>query len=418
MTTRRSFLRTLSGLPLAAAATQEVLAALTAATMQASMWIYLWDLVDEGYDAVLARLKEHGLTSISLATAYHAGKFLSPHNPKRKVVFLEDGTVNFQPNPGLYRRIKPRTNSLVEKGHHLRTVQEHAGRAGLQTRSWVVCCHNSSLGKAYPSTVTRTAFGDLLYHNLCPSNLEVREYLRQLVSDIAALRVSAIELEALQFQGYTHGEHHEREGIVLGMVPRFLLGLCFCDDCVKGAQMVGLDLKPIRSFVRKTLEECFENPEAVADRYPTLESLPSGLFVPFMDWRTNVVASLVQEVTEAARGVKVRPMVSLDPVARKMVGMNPERVAAITGGVLALGYAKNPEDLRAPLSELQALIPDREVTVGMQVGMPESGGKTEFLGRIKVARELGITSFNFYNYGFIPLKNLSWISESMLPQEQ
>jgi len=382
------------------------------------MWIYLWDLVDEGYDTVLARLKEHRLTSISVATAYHAGKFLAPHNPKRKVVFLEDGTVHFDPNPALYGRIKPRANSLVKKGHDLGTVKPFADRMGLETRSWVVCCHNTPLGRAYPSIVTRNAFGDLLYHNLCPSNPDVREYLRALIKDICHLRVSVIELEALQFQGYSHGEHHEREGIVLGVVPRFLLGVCFCDDCIRGAQMVGLDLKPIRSFVRKTLEECFENPEAVAERYPTLDSLPSGLFTPFMDWRTNVVASLVQELTEAAGGVKVRPMVSLDPVARRMSGVNPERVAAITGGVLALGYVKNPGDLRAPLSELQALIPGREVTVGFQVGMPESGGKTEFLGRMKVARELGITSFNFYNYGFIPLRNLSWIAESMLPQGQ
>jgi len=445
MTTRRSFIRILAGVPLAGGSANALLAsvlranasgqshlfgdgftgpaerspagqATTApqgAAMQASMWIYLWDIVDEGYDTVFQRLKDHRLTSISLATAYHAGKFLSPHNPKRKVVFLEDGTVYFQPNQSLYGALKPRVHSLVKKGHHLKKVQESAERAGLQTRSWVVCCHNTPLGKANPGVVTRTAFGDPLYHNLCPSNPDVRFYLRALVKDVAAQGVAVIELEALQFQGYTHGEHHEREGIVLSTVPRFLLGLCFCDSCVKRAQQTGLDLKPVRAFVRTTLEEAFVAPESVADRYPTLGALPSGLFQPFMEWRTNVVASLVQEVTEAAAPVTVRPMVSIDPLARTMVGMNPERVGAITGGILTPGYVKDGAALRPLLSELQALIPDREITVGFQVGMPESGGRPEFLDRMKTAREMGITSFNFYNYGFIPLKNLEWIAESL-----
>jgi len=450
MTTRRSFIRTLAGLPLAAGSANALMASIfhmdpsgqshlftegsnvpadaagrnpldqtnmasQGTAIQASMWIYLWDIVDEGYDTVFRRLKDHRLTSISLATAYHAGKFLAPHNPKRKVVFLEDGTVYFRPNAALYGKIKPRVNSLIGKGHDLRKAQEQAVRAGLQTRSWVVCCHNTPLGRANPAIVTRTAFGDPLYHNLCPSHPDVRQYLRALVKDIAGQGVAVIELEALQFQGYTHGEHHEREGVALGTTSRFLLGLCFCDACQKRAQQVGLDLKSVRAFVRTTLEESFVNPEAVADRYPTLDALPSGLFQHFMEWRTNVVASLVQEVTEAAGPVVVRPMVSIDPVARRMVGMNPERVVAITGGILTPGYVKDGAALRPLLSELQTLIPDREITVGFQVGMPESGGRPEFLDRMKTAREMGITSFNFYNYGFIPLKNLEWIFESLSP---
>jgi len=47
------------------------------------------------------------------------------------------------------------------------------------------------------------------------------------------------------------------------------------------------------------------------------------------------------------------------------------------------------------------------------VGLPESGGKNEFVDRTRAARELGITSFNFYNYGLIPLENLGWIRESL-----
>jgi hypothetical protein len=47
------------------------------------------------------------------------------------------------------------------------------------------------------------------------------------------------------------------------------------------------------------------------------------------------------------------------------------------------------------------------------VGLPESGGRKEFADKMSVAKELGVNSFNFYNYGLIPLQNLTWIKESV-----
>ncbi len=378
------------------------------------MWIYLWDIVDEGYDAVMARLKDARLSSLSLATAYHAGKFLAPHNPKRKVVFLEDGTVYFAPDPKRYKRIAPRVNSLVNAGHGLKRVTAHADRAGLETRSWVVCCHNTPLGRAYPDTVVRTAFGDPLYHNLCPSNDDVRTYLRSLVSDVASQGVSTIELEALQFQGYAHGEHHEREGIALGSIPRFLLGLCFCDACRRAATRAKVDIDTVHRFTKATLEEYFQKPETMEERYPTIRSLPAGVFDEFLGWRCRVITTLIEELASQAKGVQLRPIVNFDPDWRMMVGVDVRAVAAITGGVLMPGYVRDAAALRPVLGRMQESLAGHAITVGMQVGLPESGGKPEFMDRMNLARELGITSFNFYNYGFIPLERLDWIREAMI----
>lgn len=106
-------------------------------------------------------------------------------------------------------------------------------------------------------------------------------------------------------------------------------------------------------------------------------------------------------------------MISLDPSAQKMAGIDVGKISEITGGVLALGYVKDGAALRPPLSMLQSQIPGKTLTVGFQLGLPESGGKVEFLDRMKVARELGISSYNFYNYGLVPQENLSWIKESL-----
>jgi len=416
---RRSFITSLALAPLAvvAARPRGFLAPTersigSSAEYSASMWIYLWDLVDEGYEKVLRNLSENGLTSISLATAYHAGKFLAPHNPKRKVVFLEDGTVYFKPDPKMYGRLHPRINSLVKAGQGLEKAKKAADKFGVRTRAWIVCCHNTPLAMQYPDIASEGAFGDKLYHNLCPSNDDVRRYIRSLVSDIASHDVDAIELEALQFQGYAHGYHHEREGIELNSAARFLLGLCFCPSCIKRAKSTRLDLAPIRRFTKQTLEAWFADPAATAEKYPALDTLPSDVFDPMLEWRKSVISSFVEEVAEAGRNSKLRQMMSVDPLARKLVGVDAAASAKLTGGILALGYVKDGMALREPLNALQAATGEAKITLGLQVGLPESGGKKEFLSKISTAKELGVNSFNFYNYGFIPSQNLTWIKEA------
>ncbi|MGB2869411.1 MAG: hypothetical protein WBD36_13230 [Bacteroidota bacterium] len=413
---RRTFLRNVSAIPLSAPLLGNALVELAKdARISASMWTYLWDLVDEGYGPALARMKENGLTAVSLATAYHAGKFLLPHNPKEKVYFPEDGTVYFDPDPALYRRITPFVNSLVTQGHGLTSVRKAAERADMRTNAWIVCCHNTPLGTKYPDIACETAFGDKVRHNLCPSNADVRHYLRALVRDVANHGVERIELEALQFQGYTHGYHHEREGIPLGGMMTFLLGLCFCPSCMKNAVTAKVNINRVRDFVRTTLEAHFEDPGTMSEQYKSLDDLPPEIFQPFLEWRVSVVASLAREILESTdrTGVHVRPLVSIDPVARVMVGVNPGKIASTTGGFLVPGYVKDGDALREPLRALQAQAGAGEVIVGLQVGLPGSGGETEFLSRLQAARDLGVRNFNFYNYGFIPLKNLAWIKRGL-----
>jgi hypothetical protein len=411
---RRRFIRTASLLP-AALALRGSFSSFAQSRISASMWIYLWDFADEGYENVFRRLRENGLTAVSLASAYHAGKFLLPHNPKRKVLFLEDGTVYFQPTSTLYGRIKPKVNSLVAQGDSLATVRKHADRAGMQTNTWVVCCHNTPLGTEYPDIACVNAFGDSIPQNLCPVNSDVRSYLRAIVRDIAGHGVGRIELEAMQFQGYAHGFHHEREGIPLSAAMRFLLGLCFCPSCIKRAKAESVDISGVRTFTRETLEALFLQPSKVNEQYATLTDLPEDRFKPFLEWRMRVVSSLAGELMESVKGtnVQLRPLVSIDPIGRTMVGIDPERIVKTTGGILVPGYVKDGTALRNPLKNIQAAIGKAELILGFQVGLPESGGRPEFLDRLTTARELGVTSFNFYNYGFVPYEHLGWIKEGL-----
>jgi hypothetical protein len=71
--------------------------------MYSSIWMFAWDLRNEGADRVLGFASGLGLKAINIATSYHAGMFILPHNPKGKVYFPEDGVVYFHPETNLYK---------------------------------------------------------------------------------------------------------------------------------------------------------------------------------------------------------------------------------------------------------------------------------------------------------------------------
>lgn len=418
---RREFLSGLAAVPLAADALAST-PFLPAGTppqgkgaVDASMWIYLWDIQDEGFAPALRRLKESGLNALSMATAYHAGKFLLPHNPKRKVYFPEDGTVYFEPAMRLYGSVRPVASTLARNGEGLPKVRRIAAELGLETRAWVVCCHNTPLGIRHPEIAVRNVFGDPLPHNLCPASPDLRTYLNALVKDIAGNGVRVIELEALRYQGYTHGFHHEREGIPLTPAAQFLLGLCFCEACVKGSMAAGVDTDRVRGFAKSALDEYLRDPQVAAERLGAVDSLPMDLLDPMLRWRRSVVEALLEQLaaTAAASKAVVRPMVSLDATAARLSGLDPVAARAIAGSVIAMGYVKDGPALTGLLAPYLEKVPAKDVTVGFQVGLPESGGKAEFDGRYAAARALGVERFNFYNYGFIPLERLAWVKEAV-----
>src|ERR1051326_8063090 len=74
------------------------------AGIETSAFAFATDLVDEGVGAVLDNIGGRaGLSGITMAAAYHHGRDIFPHNPRRKVHFLEGGAVFFRPDPARYR---------------------------------------------------------------------------------------------------------------------------------------------------------------------------------------------------------------------------------------------------------------------------------------------------------------------------
>jgi len=134
-----------------------------------TMWIYPWDLHDEGTERVLELLsKEVGLDAVSLAVSYHSFTALRPHLAGRKWL-VGEGASYFKPQLELYDRtpIKPLVSPLVSEEDVLRNVSNYCQSHDLSLVAWTVATHNSSLGRKYIDFTQQSAFGDPYSFILC-----------------------------------------------------------------------------------------------------------------------------------------------------------------------------------------------------------------------------------------------------------
>src|SRR5438034_5632667 len=252
--------------------------------------------MDEGMDAVLDNVSERaGLGGITMAAAYHHGRDVFPHNPARKVHFLEGGTVFFRPDPTRYqgRVLQPLVSKLAQKSDVLADLCHDAAARSLRVRAWTVFLHNYALGEAHPECASRNAFGDAHLTDLCPNNPQVRAYAAALSADIASKGVNAVVAESLHFHGLEHGFHHERYFIELGPLGRYLLGLCFCQHCLGAARENGVDVDRLQREARRELEWRFaaspgtEPPEL---ERADVEAFAEGELGGFLTSRAGTVA--------------------------------------------------------------------------------------------------------------------------------
>ena len=122
------------------------------------MFAFASDLVDEGTETVLDNVAARaGLGGVTIAAAYHQGRDIFPHNPARKVHFLEGDRVFFQPDPARYRglALQPIASTLVDRSDLLADVCRMASARSLTARAWTVFLHNHTLGTAHPDGVAQ-----------------------------------------------------------------------------------------------------------------------------------------------------------------------------------------------------------------------------------------------------------------------
>ncbi len=386
---------------------------------EVSVWAYPWDLHDLGIGAAVAALDAQGVGMVSLATSYHAGRFLQPGNPRRRVYFPEDGTVYYRVDPARWEgaEIVPQeARSVAEEGDQLAALVALRKRGGPGVSCWTVCLHNTRLGMLHPEHVVRTAHGDAHYYGLCPSSPAARAYVTGMVREIAERYApDRIELESPDFMGFSHGYHHEKDGLPVLPEDDFLLGVCFCDHCLSRATAAGVDARAARAQVREWLDAAFarELPEA---QFPDFPAQGIGAFAGFpvvhdyLRWRSEPVTSLVAEIRAVVpAGVR---LLLIDFEGSWWGGVDVAAVAPFVDGILHCAYFTPVDRIAGLLDGARAVLgPGKTLIAGFQLFHPNVKDRADLAARVAAAG--GADGFNFYNLGLVPPKRLEWIGAAL-----
>lgn len=389
-------------------------------TNQNSVWAYPWDLHDLGVEETTARMRDLGVNMLSLATSYHAGRFLQPGNPRRRVYFPEDGTVYYRPSEQRWagKEIVPQMAEIVDsEGDYLAAMIRQRDKGGMGVSCWTVCLHNTRLGLRHPKHVMRTAQGDPHSYALCPSSDAARSYLVTMIEEIShTYRPDRIELESPDFMGFSHGFHHEKDG--LGLLPEenFLLGVCFCPHCMARASSAGVPAPKAREIVAGLLDAAMERelPEAQFPDFSDVgiaafANLPE-LFV-YLQWRTSSVTSLISEIKSVTH--PDTKLLLIDAVGSWAGGVDLAQVAPYLDGVLHCAYFTQTEDIAPLMEETRALLgPDKTIIAGFQLFFPTVSNRSDIENRLARAAPY-VDGINFYNLGLVPRARLDWIRSAL-----
>ena len=301
-------------------------------------------------------------------------------------------------------------------------LRELVDDGSMAVNVWLVLLHNTRLGMAHPDAVVRNAFGDPYYYNLCPSAPEARAYAVGLARDVTeSYPVGGISLEAPGFTPYAHGYHHEFALMKSNPWLENMLGLCFCEHCVAGAEKAGIDARRFKAEVvadiSAYLDSDIDYPPDMAEAFWRADIAADGDLRRYLDFRNGVVTSLVAEIRAAVRpdaNVAVIPSVARPTGGAWYEGSDLGALAETAGIIEACFYEPSAMRVKADLFDIRRRLKGAGKLRGiLRPSHPDLSTKGEFLAAVEALREGGVDELAFYNWGHLRRANLAWIGDAM-----
>lgn len=404
--------------------------------INAGIYLHPWDVIDEGPEQVFSRIKETGIKHVNLASSYHCGRYLLPHNPKRKIYFAEEGVVYFRPDPKFFEdtSIKPRMNSQFPDVDIVALVTDVASKYGLGVNSWTVTLHNSQLARAHPEAAVVNAYGDVDYNFLCGSNPHSRKFALGLVRNLAEkYKLDAIQLESAGYTwGLEHGDHHEMFGTQVEPFTSDLMSICFCKNCVAKMEKEGLRAESARKIVRSIVDISINTPTNVLHKMPIEETLRNSYVLAtdieelheLLRFKRGTVNSLFEDIRDALKAanpnVKLRVITAggfsgggSGVMGRGSEGINLHDLATIVDGIDFIDYVTEPEMVYYHVQWAKFEIGGCPLYVALRPSFPTLYTQQSIEAELVAALEAGASGVEFYNYGWTNFRNLQWVKQSL-----
>ncbi len=223
---------------------------------RAVAYTYPWDFA--GDPEAAGRSASLGLDTVAVAASYHVTRAATPLHPARRIFHARDAACYTPLRPEAWRghRLVPAPPRSDRDSGSFVDARNQLSAQGLRVYAWIVLSHNSTLGGQHDDLVVRNAYDDLYPYALCPSQDDVREYCRTLVTEIlASTPLDGVVLEACGPMGLDHGSHHDKTQLA-GWNPtqRQMLSLCFCTACRERYSAAGLDGDRLATRIRAGVE--------------------------------------------------------------------------------------------------------------------------------------------------------------------
>ena len=383
------------------------------------MYSYSWDLAENGVAKSVEDFKKLGINSVTLASSYHAGKFLRPKSKTNKVYFPEDGTVYFKSDASRYGEIRPISNSIYGDG---KVLQELTETKSISVSAWLVLLHNTPLATMHQDSAVQNAFGDPYVYALCPSAPAARAYAVGLCKDVTeSYKVDGISVESIGFPPYEHGFHHEMSFVKPNKWFSQNLGLCFCKPCISGAEKLNIDAKALKARVATNIHNYLEGDidyeNDMADALWLADVAGDADLRKFLDFRSSVVTSLAEEIREGVRKdveVAIIPSVARPTGGAWYEGTDLKAIAKTTGVIEACFYEPSIDRIKADLTDIQV----RTNNIGKIKGIlrpafPDLTSEDAVVGAVSELWDGGVKDIGFYNYGHIRSQSLKWIGKAL-----
>jgi hypothetical protein len=394
------------------------------------MCCYPWDILDAGVSAFVRLVERTGLSNITLAASYHAGKLLLPHNTRHRVYFVEEGTTYFRPSRRFFgtSKIKPIVSRLAAQHDSWKEITEACERRGIGVTAWVITFHNARLGTQYPQYTTQNAFGDRYPHALCPSQPAVMEYVLAMARDLASYPISAIEWESFKFIPFRHFSIFENECIEVTPFAALLLSLCFCRACLSAAKSFRVNGATVGRAVKTWLEEYFEgshrDPGPVEHQIPVIPGLAE-----YLEMRFAVVDGCIGQVAGLLHAQKKKVIVTGPDQERTYTtgaqlarleyptGVSLQRVGRQVDALEFLLYEQNAGEAREAREFVRKVrsTAGREPAVYFAVrpAYPDAKGPRDVVRITKAILKAGGAGVSYYNYGLFERSHLDWIGRAI-----
>jgi hypothetical protein len=372
------------------------------------MWVYPWDLVDEGFDVVLDRLQgEVGLSGVTVPVACAATRYLRVREVAPRWV-VHAGGLCFHPDEERYHstRCKPAVAAGFKARDALREAIEQCGRRGLELFASVSASRIGRMAERHPEMATVNVFDAPSGESLCLSNPDVRAFLRDLLADLTHERaIAGLIVEDFDI-AWAEADHLDLPGgdsrsptspsaavsreSLSGDAERGLFRLCFCPSCLQGAEGADVDATAAKRSVAVILQKALDAgpasasglnlPAVIADDPPLREML---------SWRRSSLAELYDLCAKACHC----------PIA--VCVSSPEEAAMLQSSAESPLTLLIATDRPAPPSWLDRMTPAKwEVRLGP--ASIRSKAASEVVRAFQAFVQAGCRSVELAHYGILP----------------